>query len=95
MRNVRVTQEDIDDGCVREPDNCPVARATARALQVDSVRVFRINNQKNTVVFEVPNATFINMYLVKHRKLAKFINSFDNREKVKPISFSIDCTDRR
>lgn len=81
---VEVTQADIEKGCKKDANNCPIARAVLRCeksitgVQVaDSITGWRYDGEE---VFRVdtPKAAY------------DFIDNFDNRRPVAPFTFTLE-----
>lgn len=76
-RVIRVTQKDIDKGCVADGGNCPVARALKRVFHTYKVGVYGSEIGIRNRVFRVPTVA------------RKFINAFDSGTVVHPFSFKM------
>jgi hypothetical protein len=90
---VRVTQEDIDKGCKYASDNCPVSRATNRALEghfgegawsacvsplrMIANRALARDDDKSMLLASTPESA------------SEFVWRFDSGFRVKPFEFKV------
>jgi hypothetical protein len=83
---VDVTQDDIDQGKCSNVRDCAVARATARALDMNEGVMFG-----STIAYLGVLTPTEPVRLPEEVKT--FITAFDSREAVKPFSFSLEIPD--
>ena len=79
---IKVTKEDIANGCPESTNNCPIARAILRQVKTDWVSVGYcikvVDQDAQHLKYKCP------------RSAKRFINRFDNGEPVKPFNFYLE-----
>lgn len=78
MLKVNVTKEDIGKGDPGLTATCPIALAIKKA----------INNKNAQVHVESPSIQVGNLFYIATKKAEKFMNRFDDGQKVKPTKFT-------
>ena len=75
---IKVTQEHIERGVVKDCDVCPVALAMQEAMEDDKVRVF-------STYIETSEGNYITP-----ESVGDFIDNFDEGLPVKPFEFELE-----
>ena len=85
--DIQMTREDIRNGCALEAESCAIALAIVRCVpgctnvNVDTAASVFVGSEKDACEYEVIHP---HQYMVDY-----FINAFDVRKPVDPISFTI------
>lgn len=82
---VSVTQEDIDKGCPKKSENCPIVRAVGRLSLGDLGISTSIGGHSYISKWSVPD---ISLSRAAHR----FISRFDAGKEVKPFRFVLTAS---
>lgn len=95
---VEVTQDDIDQGCVAQAYNCPVARALNRATgetdwSVCQEYAARYADLEDGADDDTQQVRLAHAYMPE--AVGKFVTDFDNGCPVEPFTFDFDyqCPD--
>lgn len=78
---IQVTQADIDKGVRCSCARCPIALALSRALKIDvqtDGHIFWFKEFLDSNIYRLPTT------------VARFVEKFDAKEAVEPLSFEID-----
>lgn len=93
--NIQVTQDDILNGCKKDANNCPVARAIERAI----VNHFKLNLNKDFVAVSVGDGIYFTVISDQHseyfapedsQEVIDFIENFDNEMNVEPFEVAME-----
>ena len=88
---VRVTKEDIKNGCKEDPCSCAVALAVERTFTKHYDDLTQYVNEQGDIEFQTDDTDEWLYHLEvsddDHNKIARFVDEFDGGYDVKPFEF--------
>jgi hypothetical protein len=90
-RTITVLQDDIDNGHVRDPEGCPIARAATRDLADMMPENSHIGVATDRVTLWTPFVSLWSLWTLRLPSEARdFIRNFDNLSQVEPFKFEVE-----